>query len=339
MTSENRALLSIVLPAHNEAQNVVPMYHAITQAVATSRIDLELVFVDDGSSDGTADVIDELASRDPRIRLIAFTRNFGHQAALLAGLEAARGDAVITMDCDLQHPPALIPAMIDAWRGGTSVVQMIRDETGGITWVKRLTSALFYRAFASLSATSIVQGGADFQLVDRSVLDTLLGFEDRHPFLRGMTAWMGYPSTKLHYVAPPRLNGTSTYSYRRMINFAVDAITAFSTAPLRAAFYTGCLSGLLALIYLCFISYRYFTGEVVDGWVSLMVVLLFLGTAQLMTLGIIGEYVGRIYNQTLRRPRYVMRVTARAELSRRTTGVDPADRSQGRTAEARQKSS
>jgi polyisoprenyl-phosphate glycosyltransferase len=305
VTRQSRDFVSIVLPAHNEADNILPMYRAITQVVAKDAVKLELIFVDDGSNDRTALVVEELASQDERVRLITFTRNFGHQAALLAGLEAARGDAVITMDCDLQHPPSLIPDMIRAWQNGIAVVQMIRDETSGISFAKRLTSALFYRVIATLSDTSMVPGGADFQLLDRSVLNALLSFEDRHPFLRGMTAWLGYPCTRLHYVAPPRINGRSAYSYRRMINLAVDAITAFSTVPLRVAFYTGCLSGVLALVYLSFITYRLIVGDVVDGWVSLMVVLLFLGTAQLMTLGIIGEYIGRIYDQTLQRPRYV----------------------------------
>lgn len=304
-----RRILSIVLPAYNEAGNIDLIHQALVQALASSGLDLDIIFVDDGSSDHTARVTLALAQRDPRVRLLSLTRNFGHQAALLAGLEVARGDAIITMDCDMQHPPDLLPAMIAEWRNGALVVQTVRQETMEIGPVKRLTSDFFYRVMSFLSATKLTSGAADFKLYDRRALDQLLQFQDYHLFIRGMTAWMGFRTAEIPYRAAARAHGVSSYSLRRMIALATDAITAFSTAPLRTAFYTGCVSAILALVYLVYIAFNLFTGRVVEGWVSLMVVLLFLGTAQLITLGVIGEYIGRIYHQTLRRPRYVVAPT------------------------------
>jgi glycosyltransferase involved in cell wall biosynthesis len=299
--------LSVVLPAHNEATNVAAMHAAISAAAGSLGLELELIFVDDGSNDATAECISRLGSQDKQVRLIAFTRNFGHQAALIAGLKAATGDAIITMDCDLQHPPELIPEMVSAWRAGNEIVQMVRDETIGASAAKRLMSRNFYRLMNLLSETPITPGAADFQLLDRIALDALLDLGDHRPFLRGMVSWLGFRTTSLHYVARVRANGSSSYTWRKMVSMAVDAITAFSIKPLRLAFYIGCLSALLSLLYLAYIFRELLAGHTIEGWTSLMVVLLFLGASQLVTLGIIGEYVGRIYDQTRGRPRYVVR--------------------------------
>jgi dolichol-phosphate mannosyltransferase len=299
--------LSVVVPAHNEEANIAAMYAAIVSAVTNLDIDLEILFVDDGSRDTTATCIAKLAAADPRAKSIVFTRNFGHQAALLAGLQAATGDAVITMDCDLQHPPQLIPQMLSTWRAGHEVVQMVRDETMNAGFVKRTMSRNFYRLMNLLSDTPVTPGAADFQLLDRSALDALLRLGDHRPFLRGMVSWLGFRTAALHYVAAARAGGTSSYTWRRMISMAVDAITAFSVKPLRLAFYIGCLSAVLSLLYLIYIFRQLLAGQTVEGWTSLMVVLLFLGASQLVTLGIIGEYVGRIYDQTRGRPRYIVK--------------------------------
>jgi glycosyltransferase involved in cell wall biosynthesis len=299
--------LSVVVPAHNEATNIAAMHAAVSAAVTDLGVDLELIFVDDGSRDATAQCVVEAANRDPRIRLIALTRNFGHQAALLAGLTAATGDAVITMDCDLQHPPSLIPQMVAAWRAGNAVVQMVRDETLDASPAKRIMSSYFYRLMNLLSDTAITPGAADFQLLDRTPLDALLSLGDHRPFLRGMVSWLGFPTSYLRYVAAARASGSSTYTWRRMTTLAVDAITAFSVKPLRIAFYVGCASAILSVFYLAFIFSQLVAGRTVEGWTSLMVVLLFLGAAQLVTLGIIGEYIGRIYDQTRGRPRYLLK--------------------------------
>jgi glycosyltransferase involved in cell wall biosynthesis len=299
--------LSVVIPAHNEESNITAMHAAVRSAVKDLDLGLEMIFVDDGSRDGTAEHVSRLAAADPSVRLVSFTRNFGHQAALIAGLQAATGDAIITLDCDLQHPPDLIPQMISAWRGGYEVVQMVRDETVDAGLAKRFMSHNFYRLMNLLSDTPVTPGAADFQLLDRSALDALLRLGDHRPFLRGMVSWLGFPTISLHYTAVARAGGKTSYTWRKMISMAVDAITAFSVKPLRLAFYIGCLSALLSLVYLTYIFNELLAGRTVEGWTSLMVVLLFLGASQLVTMGIIGEYIGRIYDQTRGRPRYVIR--------------------------------
>ena len=309
--------LSIVLPAHNEATNVAAMHSAINTAAGNLGLELELIFVDDGSSDTTIECISELESQDKQVRLVALTRNFGHQAALIAGLKAATGDAIITMDCDLQHPPELIPEMVSAWRMGYEVVQMVRDETVGTGPVKQIMSRNFYKLLNLLSDTPITPGAADFQLLDRVALDALLNLGDHRPFLRGMISWLGFSKTTLHYTAGARAGGSSSYTWRKMASMAVDAITAFSVKPLRLAFYIGCFSALLSLIYLIYILRELLSGHTVEGWTSLMVVLLFLGASQLVTLGIIGEYIGRIYDQTRGRPRYIVKSRSGENLTHR----------------------
>jgi dolichol-phosphate mannosyltransferase len=302
----DRRLLSIVVPAHNEEANVALLHAALCAVTSNVPMGLEIIFVDDGSTDNTRQRLAAIEARDPRVRLVALTRNFGHQAALLAGMVAARGDAIISMDCDLQHPPILIPQMIAAWQSGAAVVETIRDDTVGASWGKRVTSRLFYGFLNVLSDTPITPGAADFRLLDRKPLDDLLRLQDQRLFLRGMIAWLGYPHASLHYVAGARAGGRSTYSLRKMISFAVDAITAFSAKPLRVAFYIGVVAALLALCYLVLILWRWTQGEAVEGWTSLMLVVLFLGAGQLITLGVVGEYIGRIYDQTRGRPRYLV---------------------------------
>ena len=299
--------LSVVIPAHNEDSNIASMHAAVSSAVTNLNVDLEMIFVDDGSRDATAECVSRLAAADGSVRLLAFTRNFGHQAALIAGLQAATGDAVITLDCDLQHPPELIPRMVRAWREGYEVVQMVRDDTVDAGLTKRIMSRNFYRLLNLLSDTPVTPGAADFLLLDRAALDALLRLGDHRPFLRGMVSWLGFPTISLHYTAGARAGGSSSYTWRKMTSMAVDAITAFSVKPLRLAFYIGCLSAVLSIIYLIYIFNQLLAGRTVEGWTSLMVVLLFLGASQLVTLGIIGEYIGRIYDQTRGRPRYVVK--------------------------------
>ena len=299
-------LVSFVVPAFNEEGNIDALYEAIKDIAEGIGLTFEVVFVDDGSVDSSWPRMVALRERDARVRPIGLTRNFGHQAALVAGLEAARGEAVVTMDCDLQHPPELIAEMVAAWRRGFLIVQTIRDDTMDAFWSKRMISRAFYKVMNMLSDTPIVPNAADFLLLDRRALDSLLKLGDSRPFLRGMVAWLGYPRTTLHYTARPRMRGKSSYDVRRMVSLALDAISNFSTGPLRLAFYMGGLSALLSLIYLGYVLVAFARGRAVEGWTSLMVVLLFLGAVQLMTLGILGEYVGRIYDQTRGRPRYLV---------------------------------
>ncbi len=300
-----RPLLSIVIPARNEEENIAKMHAALCTVTEALAVELEIVFVDDGSQDATRERIAGVQKSDPRVKLVILTRNFGHQAALLAGMEASHGDAVLTLDCDLQHPPSLIPDMVAAWQSGVAVVETIRDNTEDASRFKKLSSRLFYRFMNALSESPITAGAADFRLLDRAALNDLLRLPDQRPFIRGMVAWLGHPHTALHYVAGARSGGRSSYSLKKMISLAIDAITAFSAKPLRVAFHVGLIASVLTLVYLTLIIWRWARGEVVEGWTSLMVVVLFLGATQLITLGILGEYIGRIYDQTRGRPRYL----------------------------------
>jgi dolichol-phosphate mannosyltransferase len=296
-------MISVVVPAFNEERNIPKIHAAVRAALAGE--ELELILVDDGSSDGTAARIRALRSMDPAVRLIRFGRNFGQQAALMAGLEAARGAAVITLDCDLQHPPELLPRMIAAWRQGAHVVQMIRVG-GAAGWFKDLTSRLFYRFINFVSDTPVVPGAADYQLLDRDVVRSLLQFRDRQPFLRGLVSWLGYDAARIEYTPGARTEGQSSYDYRRMIRLSLQAVTGLSSKPLRASFYVGMGTAVFGLIYGAFALVALVEGKTLPGWTSVIVLVSFLGAVQLVSVGILGEYIGRIYEQTRGTPRYVI---------------------------------
>ncbi len=297
-------LVSIVIPAHNEEGNI----HLIHSEIRANITDhpAEIIFVDDGSRDSTAERVRSLRLADPLVRLIRLTRNFGHQAALWAGIQIAQGEAIITMDCDLQHPPELLPQMLDAWEKGVPVVQMVRRDTQGVTWIKKKTSAAFYRLLQLLSESPIVPGAADFQLLDRKVVKALSTFRDRHPFLRGIVGWLGFPTHKIEYVACSRHAGNSSYSISKMLRLSLDAVTGLSAKPLRWAFYLGSCTATFALVYAGYAFVAYCRGIAVPGWTSIVMTLLFLGAVQLVSLGIIGEYIARIYDQTRQVPPYIV---------------------------------
>jgi dolichol-phosphate mannosyltransferase len=297
--------VSIVIPAYNEESNVRAIFERIQQCLPPGEW-LEMIFVDDGSSDGTARCVRELRAESRKVRLVRFGRNFGHQAALLAGLEAARGAAVITLDCDLQHPPELLPQMVQAWRSGAPVVQMVRLQTQGAGLFKRITSRLFYRFINLLSEAPVVNGAADYQLLDRSVVTGLLQFRDRQPFLRGLVAWLGFPSVQLEYAAPPRSGGKSGYSFRKMLRLSAQAVTGLSSAPLRLSFCLGLVTACGCLAFCVYAVAQFVLGQTVQGWTSVMVILTFLGAVQLVSVGVLGEYIGRIFEQTRGMPRFVV---------------------------------
>jgi len=298
-------LVSIVIPAYNEEQNVRPVYEAIQSALG-GREAIEVIFVDDGSTDGTAKCIRDLRAQYPGVRLIRFGRNFGQQPALLAGIEAARGAAVITLDCDLQHPPELLPRMLEAWRSGAKVVQMVRTRTAGAGVAKQVTSHLFYRFLNLLSEVPVQSGAADYQLLDRAVVEAVLRFRDRHPFLRGLVAWLGFPVVRLEYAAPERKGGRSGYTLRKMLRLSAQAVTGLSAKPLRFSFYFGLLTAALCAIYAAFAVIALIAGRTVQGWTSVIVLVTFIGAVQLASIGIAGEYIARIYEQTRGVPRYVI---------------------------------
>jgi polyisoprenyl-phosphate glycosyltransferase len=297
-------LISIVIPAHNEQENILVVHSAIRAHLG--EYPAEIVLVDDGSRDNTAEKIRCLQAVDPLVRLLRLSRNFGHQAALLAGIQAAKGAAVITMDCDLQHPPELLPQMLEAWESGMLVVQMVRRDTQGATWVKKKTSAVFYRLLQLLSETPVVPGAADFQLLDRKVVQALLRFKDRQPFLRGLVSWLGFPTHRIEYVARNRHSGNSSYSVHRMLRLSIDAVTGLSVRPLRLAFFIGTWTALMALAYAGYAFVNYYRGIVVPGWTSIVMTMLFLGAVQLLSLGILGEYIARIYYQTRQVPSFIV---------------------------------
>jgi dolichol-phosphate mannosyltransferase len=307
--ARDRRKLSVVCPAFNE-EEVLPHFHRELCAVLATLeadYDIEVIYVDDGSRDGTLAVLRELAERDARVRYLSLSRNFGHQAALTAGIEDARGDAVITMDSDLQHPPELLPVLLEKWRAGYEVVLTIREEDPRLGLVKRTTSKLFYRVMRLLSSTEVRMAAADYRLMSRKAVDGLLQLRETHRFLRGMVQWLGFPSAEVPYRPAGRRAGVSKYSMRRMLKLAGDGLLSFSRMPLRIATILGLAAtgfGLLTSLYLagCWL----FGGEAAGGGV-LLASLYLLGGCILCALGLVGEYVGRIYEQVKGRPLYVLK--------------------------------
>jgi polyisoprenyl-phosphate glycosyltransferase len=279
-----------------------------------------VVFVDDGSADATLIALRSAAAQDPAVRYVSFTRNFGHQAALRAGLRHARGRAVIVMDADFEHPPALIPELVAEWRKGVKIVATRRiDDKTQVSTLKRATSRFYYRILNAIGDVGIEPGSADFMLLDRVVVDVINLFEDQDVFLRGLVRWLGYPLTSVPYRRGVRQHGETNYSLRRMVELGVSGIAAHSLRPLRFAIYLalGCvLLGLLLVIY-SFVSLL-FVKHTVAGWSSIMAAIAILGAAQLLVLGIVGEYVGRTLREARRRPSYVV---AETEAQRSEQGV------------------
>jgi dolichol-phosphate mannosyltransferase len=299
--------ISIVLPAHNEAGNIAPIAAAIAQAMALNG-SYEIVFVDDGSSDGTLAAIRN-AARDPAIRYVSFTRNFGHQAALRAGLRHARGHAAIVMDCDFEHPPDMLPKMIAAWHGGAKIVATQRDDEG-VAAPKRLSSQLYYKVLDAIGDVRIEPGSADFMLLDRVVIDIVNGIEDQDIFLRGLVRWLGFPLVTLPYARGVRQHGDSKFSLRRMVELALTGVAAHSVRPLRFAIWLALGFALLSLLFIVYAIVSFlFVQHTVAGWSSLIAVIAILGAAQLLVLGIVGEYVGRILRETRKRPSYIVAET------------------------------
>lgn len=300
-------MLSVVTPALDEEENVGPLYESLRAVLDTLELPWELIFVDDGSSDGTWTAVRELGDRDPRVRGIRLSRNFGHQYALLAGLSRARGDAVITMDADLQHPPRIIPQLVEEWRAGNRIVHTVRRASSGLSVFKRLTSWLFYRLFSFLSGSRLEPGMADFRLLDRQVVDSLLGFGEEGLFLRGLVQWVGFESSKVEFDADPRHRGVSRYNLGRMLKLTWNGVSSFSVVPLRLAVVLGLVTSLVAVEQLVEAIYRKVVmGVTVPGWTQTMVVLTFLFGVLFVLLGIIGEYIGRILVEVRRRPRFLV---------------------------------
>jgi polyisoprenyl-phosphate glycosyltransferase len=299
-------LLSVVVPVFNEAENLPALYGALSKQFDNLDLAAEIVFVNDGSSDDSLAVMKRLHAEDERVKVVGLSRNFGHQCCLTAGIEHAAGEAVIVMDADLQHPPDLIPAMVARWREGYQVVYTVRDNSAAAGRFKRWSSAAFYRLINAVSEVPIIAHAADFRLMDRTVVNCLMSMPERSRFLRGMISWVGFRQIGLPYVSAPRRAGKSKYSLRKMFSLAVQGITSFSLAPLRLSTYIGFATAVSVIPYALWGVYaKLFTNQVVHGWASLEVSVLFLGGVQLMSLGILGEYVGRIYAEVKGRPVYI----------------------------------
>jgi polyisoprenyl-phosphate glycosyltransferase len=299
------ALVSIAVPVYNEEGNVEALLAAIDDALPST--DFELVYVDDGSTDKSLEILEALARRDRRVRVISLSRNFGHQAALRAGMAEARGDVVITMDADLQHPPGLIPELISRWQAGYDVVFTIRDGASApLPWVKRASSKAFYSVFNILTDLAIDAGAADFRLLDRAVADVVNREREADLFLRGYIQWVGFEQVGLPYTPRDRFSGSSNYSLKKMFRLAGSGITQFSVRPLRLAYVFAALATVVALAYVIYAATMAATGRTVEGWLSLVVLIVAFQGIQFLLIGLIGEYLGRTFMQTKLRPDYIV---------------------------------
>jgi len=324
-------MISIVIPAHNEEHNLEVLYanvRGVMDAAANSS-DWELVVVDDGSTDGTWNTIEGLSANDVRVRGLRLSRNFGHQAALMAGLAAARGRAVIMMDADLQHPPAVLPQLLRKWREGFDIVHAVRRDPPNLSWGKRTFSRLYYRLFAFLSGVAIEPGSADFRLLSRQVVDEVLKFEEEGLFLRGLVHWVGYATASVPFDCGQRHAGVSKYNLRRMLSLGWHGVSAFSLVPLRVGIAIGLLSSTVSFLWSGYAILGWWLDEnIIPGWASSVAVSSFLFGVLFVFLAVLAEYVGRIAVEVRRRPRFLVRETTRPavaaaeRLARRGAGAD-----------------
>ena len=299
--------VSIVVPVYNEEDNLREFHKRITEVMSQEPYDYKIVFVNDGSSDGSAVVLSELAKEDDHVEAYLLSRNYGHQMALTCGLDNAEGDAIVTMDGDMQHPPEIVPQLLRLWEQGNEIVITKRLATEDAGFFKNLTSATYYKLINAMSKVEITPGGSDFRLMDRIAVDAFKQYRERARFIRGLVNTLGFKVAEVEFVAPPRFAGQSKFNLRKMLHFALDGITAFSNLPLRWAFYTGLIMGLISMALLGHVLYEKFVDEdIVPGWATTMVSILFLGGIQLVGIGILGEYIGRIFEEIKHRPLYLV---------------------------------
>jgi dolichol-phosphate mannosyltransferase len=306
MTEEAR-LISIIIPMYNEEEVARKTYGRLTGVMEGIKLPYELLFIDDSSADGTFNILKELSRTDPRVKVVRFSRNFGTQAALTAGLDHASGDAVITIDGDLQHPPELIPELIEKWQAGYEVVYTVREYGKSTSAFKKATSAIFYKLMSKFARIDMPTGATDFKLYDKKVVERLKSLKERNRFLRGLSIWVGFKQTAVGFEAAKRAAGTSKYSTRRLIGLALDGITSFSIFPLKLSIYLGFAVSFLSFAYLCYVLYaKLIADRAVAGWASTTAAVLFIGGVQLIAIGILGEYIGRIYEEVKGRPTYIV---------------------------------
>jgi polyisoprenyl-phosphate glycosyltransferase len=302
----SKRLISIVTPVYNEDKITSKFYEAVVQAC--SELNFELIFVDDGSADTSWQSIQKLSVLDKRVRGLQLSRNFGHQAALTAGIEEAGGEAIVILDCDLQDPPDLIPKMVEKWLIGYDIVYAVRTQRQGETFFKKITANLFYLIFRKISELNVPLDSGDFRLLSRSAVDVLKNMPERIRFLRGLTSWIGFKQTGINYMRQERFSGKTKFSLFRMIRLASDGITSFTSFPLQIATYMGLIvTSISFLVSMQALYVKFVTKTAIPGWTSLFSVIVFLGGIQLLMIGTIGEYVGRIYQEVKHRPVYLVR--------------------------------
>jgi polyisoprenyl-phosphate glycosyltransferase len=301
--------ITIIIPIYNEVSNVNTMLEAIKLTFIPLSYDYNIIFVDDGSSDDSLLFLKKISVANPLVKYISFSRNFGHQNALKAGLDMSDADAVISMDGDMQHPPSLIPQLISLWEHGNDVVYTIRQDEKNVPILKRKTSNLFYSILNRLSSIELEKGTADFRLLDRKVVDVLREIKEYDLFWRGMVKWLGFKQASVEYAAAQRASGVSKYNFRKMLELALKGITSFSTKPLTIAIYLGFICSVSALLFIVYAIISFYSGYTISGWASVIVTIAFLGGIQLMILGIIGMYLGKLFMQSKQRPHYIINET------------------------------
>lgn len=303
----NKPEISIVIPLLNEENNLAELFNRLKQVLESSGKPWEIIYVDDGSTDNSFRLMETLASKNNRIKGLSLSRNFGQQVALIAGMKEAVGNLIITMDADLQHPPELIPDLIKKQVEGFDVVNTKRIEHQGTGKLKKWSSNWFYSFLNKLSEVKLEAGFADFRLFTRKALDAFLEFQEKDRFNRGLVVWMGFRQGIVSYIAPPREKGHSKYTFRKMVRLGLDGITAFSSKPLRIASYLGMITTFLGFLYLIYALITFLAGFTTPGWTSMIGVIVLLGGIQLLCLGIIGEYISRIYNESKNRPLFFIK--------------------------------
>jgi polyisoprenyl-phosphate glycosyltransferase len=299
--------ISVVVPAYNEELVINETHKRLNDALSSIAADYEIIYVNDGSRDKTIEILKEIGAKDSHVRILNFSRNFGHQVAVTAGIQHATGDAVVLIDADLQDPPELIKEFVRKWQEGYDVVYAIRKSRAGETWFKKITAAIYYRTLRKLIDIEIPLDTGDFRLMSRKVVDSLNAMPERHRFIRGLVSWVGFKQIGVEYERQERFAGETKYPLKKMIKFALDGITAFSYKPLQLASWLGVYAALIGFVgILAIIALKFLTEVTVQGWSSLMVVVLFIGGVQLGILGIMGEYLGRIYDEVRGRPLYLL---------------------------------